>query len=184
MDFNLIYTIGHLFGVAIGAGGAYLSDFMFMQSIRDRKISATEFKFMSLGSKFVWVGLGLLFVSGLGLFSTDPQTYLTSSKFQTKMAIVAILTINGLIFLLVHMPRIKRHQGSHYPSSDEFRRKAPWLLLSGVISVTSWTSAIILGGLRSIPYTFTQGLIGYLAVIVIGFVIALAIKNKLLFSKR
>src|SRR3989344_1355356 len=143
MDFKLVYTIVHLIGVALGAGGAYMSDFIFMQSIKDRKITDTEYKFMSLGSRAVWtglflfifsgVGLFLLIVSGIGLFSLDSETYLNSSKFQTKMAIVAILTLNGFYFVFAHIPLIKRHRDAHYPSSDEFRRKSVWMMFSGVV---------------------------------------------------
>src|SRR3989344_6223322 len=133
MDFKLVYTIVHLIGVALGAGGAYMSDFIFMQSIKDRKITDTEYKFMSLGSRAVWTGLFLLIVSGIGLFSLDSETYLNSSKFQTKMAIVAILTLNGFYFVFAHIPLIKRHRDAHYPSSDEFRRKSVWMMFSGVV---------------------------------------------------
>jgi uncharacterized membrane protein len=161
IDFKSIFIIIHVFGAVIGAGGAYLSDAIFISSTRDKTINKTEFRFMKLGSIFVWSGLILLIISGILLFLTDPVGYINSSKFLIKMFIVLAIFINGLFFHIIHFPRIYRHVSHHYPSSDEFMRKKKYLLISGVISITSWTFALILGLLPSIPFTFLQAFVIY-----------------------
>ena len=88
MEIKVIWTILHLLGVAIGAGGAFASDFIFFQSIKDKKITETEMGFIENSSKMVWLGLFILVASGLGLFMLNPDQYLSSSKFITKMIIV------------------------------------------------------------------------------------------------
>jgi uncharacterized membrane protein len=180
IDLKTIYTILHVFGAVIGAGGAYVSDAMFFSSVKDQIISKVELRFMKIGSTFVWIGLALLFVSGLLLFSTNPAGYLESSKFLIKMLIVFVIFLNGLVFHLTHLPRMHRHAGHHLPSSDEFTRKEKLLVASGIVSVTSWTFALILGGLRTIPIDFTTALIAYVVFEIVAVSVGLLLSKKIL----
>lgn len=178
MEAHTIYTILHILGAVLGAGGAYVSDAMFFSSVKDRVISSVELRFLRIGSLFVWVGLGILVLSGLLLFSTNPAGYLASSKFLFKMFVVLVILVNGIIFHTVHLPRIHRHAGHHYPSSDEFMRKREILIASGVVSMTSWTIALVLGVLRSVPVDFSTALFYYLAFEL------MAIVGTLIFSRK
>ena len=182
IDPKTAYTILHLFGVAMGAGGAYMSDIMFLSCLRDRVFSKTEIRFLKIGSGMVWTGLLILFLSGFGMFTLDPGHYVESSKFLAKMIIVGVITLNGAIMHTVQMPLILRHQGGHFPSSDEFVRKTPLLLIGGAISIPSWTFAIVLGALRGLPYSIGQILLVYAAVLVIAITTALVLKNTLFFG--
>lgn len=178
MELKLILTILHLLGVALGAGGAYMSDLMFFSSARDSRISQTELRFLTLGSIMVWLGLSILFLSGLGLFSLDSAKYLASTKFQAKATIVFIIFLNGLVFHFSHLDRIKRHTDEHFPSSDEFMRKRPILLASGAVSFVSWTSALILGAIPGLPYSYSQIMGGYLVIIALAVSVALFVFRK------
>jgi hypothetical protein len=180
IELSLVLTIVHLFGVALGAGSAFLSDGMFFKSIKDQKINLTEVGFLKLGSSIVWIGLILLVVSGIGLFLQDPSGYLASSKFLAKMTIIAALIINGLIFHTTHVPRIMRHVDHHLPSSDEFMRKRMFLLASGAISVTSWVSAIILGALSHVPYSYTTIMLVYGTVLFFAVAVAYVFKEYII----
>ena len=97
LDQKTIFTIIHILGVAIGAGGAYVSDMIFMSSIRDQKISKTEMRFLTLGSIFVWAGLVTLIASGIGILLTDTEGYLSSSKFLANMSKKPFLFASGAI---------------------------------------------------------------------------------------
>ncbi len=165
-DIKTIATIIHVFGAVLGAGGAYLSDAMFFSSVKDEKISRTELRFLRIGSRFVWIGLLILVLSGFVLFFLDTQKYLASSKFLAKATIVLIIIINGIIFHRVHLPRIHRHAGHHFPSSDEFMRHRPLLLASGAISFLSWTTVLILGKLKSVPLSYSTIMLAYLILII------------------
>jgi hypothetical protein len=175
IDLKSIYTVLHIFGAVIGAGGAYVSDAMFFSSIKDKIISGRELQFMKIGSTFVWVGLFISIVSGLLLFSTNPAGYLESSKFLIKNFIVLVILINGIYFHWQHIPLLNRNKDIHYDSSKEFVRKKKFLMISGVISVTSWTFAIILGSLRMIPIDFYTALIIYLIFEIVAILFALII---------
>ena len=149
-----------------------MSDIMFFSTIKDEKVSKTEMRFLRIGSAFVWLGIIVLVVSGLGLFMTNSEGYLASSKFLAKVSIVSIIILNGIFFHISHLPRIKRHVDHHFPSSDEFMRHRPLLLSSGAVSFVSWTSAIILGGLKSVPYSYRAIMLGYLVAVSVAILIA------------
>ncbi len=182
IDTKTIYTIFHIIGAVLGAGGAYVSDAIFMSSVKDGKVDSTELRFMKIGSRFVWVGLGVLILSGIGLFTTDPALYMESSKFLAKMSIVLIIAINGVLFHTSHLPRIERHAGGHLPSSDEFMRKKTFLLSSGAVSFVSWTAALILGSLRAVPYDYTvvMSIYGALILVAVATVLLVSRHTKIL----
>ena len=152
---HTLFLIIHLLGVTIGAGGAFFSDGVFFTSIKDRKISKDEFGIIKYSSQMTWVGLILLLVSGAGLFGMNAESLSNSVKFLVKMSIVGVLLLNGVIFHIVHLPFIGKHIGEFFffynkPSSF---KDGPFLLFSGVISVTSWIFFFFLVALGSIPFS-------------------------------
>lgn len=179
-DLKTISLIGHLLGVAIGAGSAYIGDIFFFISAQDRKFSAEESKFLHIIGTLTWLGLGLLIISGLGLFFTNPTQYLNSSKFIAKIIIVAIIILNGLALHLAHMPKIKKIIGLHFPSSKEFRDNSRKMLISGAISVVSWTTVIILGSLKSVPMSVLEILGLYFIILILAITIAQLLRKKVL----
>ncbi|HEY4473584.1 MAG TPA: hypothetical protein VI957_00280 [Candidatus Paceibacterota bacterium] len=185
MDFSFIETktlllIVHLIGLALGVGGALMSDLMFFRAIRDKEITPTEMDFLTLASRCVTIGLFILILSGVGLFFLDTERYLASSKFLVKMTIVLILTLNGVLFHLIHIPHLKSVAGNRVPLLYEFSKRR-WLFLgSGVVSVVSWLSALILGVFKSVPLSYEVILDGYGILLIIGFIVAFLLRNRLL----
>ncbi len=165
IDIKTLLIIGHLLGVALGAGGAYMSDFIFLSSIKDRYFTKREIEFMTLGSRVVWAGVALLVLSGAGLFSLSPDYYLASSRFLAKMTIVLIIILNGVVFHYLHFPHIRRHSEQYLHREHLFHRKSIPLFVSGAISGVSWTSALILGALRTVPASYLTIMGVYLVVV-------------------
>jgi len=165
IDIKTIYLIVHIFGAILGAGGAFASDAMFLSTIKDGRINSDELRFMKLGSKLVWSGLAVLIISGILLFSTNPSGYLDSSKFLAKMTIIGIIIINGIIFHLIHIPHIQGHIGIRFAHSYTFMKRASFLLASGAVSMASWVLTVILGTLKAVPFSYTQIMSVYLAII-------------------
>lgn len=181
IDLKSVFLIIHLLGVVIGGGGAFASDLIFFSSVKDRKISLTEMRFLRMGSKMVWMGLFIIIISGFFIFFTDTDKYLHSSKFLAKMTIVVVIILNGLFFHISHLPRLHRHVNINFSSSDEFRKHASFLVASGAISMVSWTSAIILGAMRFIPYPYLTIMAAYSIFLISAIIISLILKNKILF---
>lgn len=180
LDQKTIYTLFHVFGAVLGAGGAYMSDLMYMRATKDRVLEKTEISFLKLGSRMVWVGLLFIVISGAFLFSLDTAKYMASSKFLVKMAIVLVLIINGVIFHFIHTPVLSRAADMPLKTSKEFTRRSVFIYVSGAISIVSWTCALILGSLRGISYSFTEGFGIYIGLVLIAVVGALIARKKVL----
>lgn len=163
-----LFTILHLSGVVIGMGAAFMTDVMFRRAFKNNTLVGTGLSYVKLGSKVVWIGLLVIILSGLLLFSLDPERYLNSSKFLAKMTIVAILLANGLVFHFYHLRNIRKNRVSLY--------------VTGAISSVSWLSALILGSLRSVPFTYIQIMSVYGIVLMIAIVAALF--SRIIFFRK
>ncbi len=184
MDVKTLLTLAHLLGVAVGAGGAFASDAMFLASVRDGRLSATELRFLKLGSRMVWAGLALLAASGTGLFLTDPPYYLASSKFLAKMTVVAVITANGLVFHAVHIPRLLTHSGRGPAIREMLARHKTLLLAGGAISGVSWLSALTLGALRAVPLPYASIMGVYLLLLACAVATALLLRDRIIPRRR
>lgn len=180
MDYHIFLVFVHIFGVVVGMGAAIMSDLIFLSSIRDGKVSHLEMRFLRLGGKMVWVGLGIIVISGALLFLEHPDRYLESVKFLSKMTIVGILIVNGIFFHTVHIPRLHRHVEVYLPSSDEFMRAVPLLLMSGAVSFVSWSSALLLGVSRRLPYTYLEIMGAYGLALVVAICLTLIFKRRII----
>lgn len=185
LDSKTIFLILHLFGVALGAGGAFVTDAMYFMIVKDRVVTKSEIRFLQLGSRIVWVGIILLVISGVLLFALNVDRYLDSTKFIAKMVIVAVLIINGLIFHFWHLPFIKSALGKKLSNANQnFKQRSVWLYVSGAVSVTSWLATVILGGLRAVPLS-SLAIVGiYGAVLIVAMCIALLMRYRYLRLSR
>jgi hypothetical protein len=181
MLFIEFFTYAHLIGFALGFGGAMVSDAIFFSSIKDKIITNTEYRFMKLGSRLVWIGLAVLFASGVVLVLLQPDL-LTNAKFLTKMVIVSVIVCNGIIFHYVHMPHLISHIHIPLYTSHTFRQRSHFLTMSGGVSVISWFSAALLGSISSVPYSFIYLLAVY-AVLLLSAVLGGITINYLLFRR-
>jgi hypothetical protein len=176
IDLKTFYTIVHLMGVVLGAGGAAVSGVMFLNTIRDRIITKTEIRFLKLGSVMVWVGVAVVLISGSLLFSLDPTKYFASSKFLSKMAIVVIIICNGVLYHLYHLPKLIQESGGHFTF-----RSHRVLFVSGGVSLVSWVYTVVLGALKTVPYSFATIMLVYVVLLVLSIIGVLAV-YKIFFS--
>lgn len=180
LDLKTALLIAHVFGAILGAGGAFASDSIFLSTMRDGRISKDEMRFIKLGGRLVWTGLGLLILSGAFLFALDPQGYLASGKFLAKMSVILIILANGVVFHLFHIPRMERNLDRKLASSPDFVRKSYFLVASGAISMASWVTTVVLGMLKSIPHDYEIIMAIYAALALAGICGALLMRKVLL----
>lgn len=173
-----VIVIMHLFGLALGAGVAFYSESLFSNVLKDRVISKDEYRLINNASFMIWIGLTILFVSGLILFLSNIQAHLDSPKFLAKMSIVFILFINGLLFRYVHVPVLKKIVGKDIRKSKEFAKMAKPFFISGAISGTSWAAALVLGSLRSIPLSYLTIMLIYALVLAGASMLGLKLAKK------
>ena len=183
MEVRTALLIFHIIGVALGLGGATVSDILFLRSIKDRKITSDEFGTLKVLSRIVWAGITILILSGIGFLITqyivlDRIASLEAQRFIAKLTLVAIVFINGLVFHFKVFPIFKKYVNS---SLSKMSRGELWLLsATGAISTTSWYSIIILSLWRTIPLGYWQILSIYLLILSGGILTARLLFQKLL----
>ncbi|HEY4506155.1 MAG TPA: hypothetical protein VJJ24_01780 [Candidatus Paceibacterota bacterium] len=183
-NLHVVAVIVHLIGVALGAGGAFVSDAMFFSTIKDLAITKTEIRFLKVASKVIWLGLLIIIISGIGLFLFNPDRYLHSSKFLAKLTIVLVIAVNGLIFHFVHLKYLARQIGDSPRQAQIFFSKSKFLFASGAVSVVSWVSALILGVFKSVPYSYFQILGTYLVIVLLAILSATILRRRYLLKAR
>ena len=99
-EYRQIVTGAHLLGLALGLGGATIADVFFFRFIKNRKISYSETGVLHTLSQVIWLGLGLMVASGLGLYLPAAEALNGSGKFLAKMIVVAVIIANGLFLNL------------------------------------------------------------------------------------
>lgn len=190
-DADLIATLGqyrrlvlslHLVGTALGLGGALITDIFFFKFLKDYKISEGEADIMNTLSQVIWIGLGILVLSGIGIYLPEMARYNASPKFLVKAIVVGVIVINGLFLNLLIAPKLVKitfERKTHLGSMHHIRRIAFAL---GAISMTSWVSAFILGSFRTSPLPFGQLLTIYVSLLCIGVVGSQITERKLVKS--
>jgi hypothetical protein len=189
MDFSFVepktlFLIVHLIGLALGVGGALISDAMFFRTIKDGRIIKTEMEFLKIGSWSVAAGLSLLIASGLCMFLLDPERYLASSKFIAKMTVVAVLVVNGLVLHQLQIPYLMKITEKKSSTLAAFSATRGWFIIGGTISLVSWISALVLGAFRNIPWSYEYIMLTYLAVLGFGLLVAYFLRDTLFPPQR
>lgn len=164
-EYKTIFVILHLIGLALGLGGAMVSDFLFFKFLKDLKLDKHELYVMGLLSSVVWAGLFLLIATGACIYLSDSVKYLASSKFLIKMFIVLAITLNGCVLHFYVKPRLKLIDWKA-GLKDSHRSIRKIAFACGSISIISWLLATVLGSLSSIPYKTGEALIAYILIIV------------------
>jgi hypothetical protein len=111
----------------------------------------------------------MLWASGIGFlthyYMFNP-TALENLKVFAKIAIVGILTVNGMLIHNHVLPVIERNVGRRLFDGISIRHKS-WMLAAGAVSATSWYVPLALGALREFNFVVpaTQILMVYAALL-------------------
>ncbi len=172
----------HLTGLALGFGGALISDIFFFKFLKDFKISESEADTLSTLSQVIWAGLAVLVISGIGLYLPEMARLNDSPKFLLKMVVVGVITINGLFLNLLIAPKLVKitFERKQHPGGLHYIRRIAFAL--GAVSIVSWTSAFILGSLRTSPLPFVPLLLIYLGMLVVGIIGSQVTERKFVHS--
>ena len=149
-----ILKMVHLMGLIMGFGGAILADTtIFLRGVI-RPVSAYTLHLTTVLSHIVTAGLIILWTSGAGLIWVnllDKPEYLTNQKLWAKIAIVAMLTLNGFLVHKLVLPFLQKSMGRRLFESVNAKQIAGMTLL-GSISLVSWTVPFVLGKASELNY--------------------------------
>ncbi len=159
-----LLLVGHLVGVALGLGGATITDIFFFKFLKDYRISEAEADILHTLSQVIWFALGLLTLTGVAIFLPERAALVVSAKFLLKILIVGVIIVNGLFLnILIHPRLISISFGIEHPhQSGELSRLRRLVFALGAVSLVSWYSAFALGLLPTVPFSFERLLLIYL----------------------
>ncbi|MEK7123653.1 MAG: hypothetical protein AAB851_02040 [Patescibacteria group bacterium] len=175
MDWHVILVTIHIIGVALGVGGATVSDFLFFKSIKDGKIEAKEFDFMKAASKIVWTGFVVLVFSGVSMFIYERLEMAGPEEMYNPgiwAHIIAALVIffNGLAMHWKVFPAFESSLGVPFGRAEQILKSRKIIFTTGAISIVSWYFALILGATRGFGLPFSW-ILAFYAFAVIGAVV-------------
>jgi uncharacterized membrane protein len=125
----------HVAGLVAGGGSAIAADRATLVAWRrDAASRLAHVQVLHGTHRVVLIGLTAVFASGLLLLGADTDTYLHSSVFWTKMALVGLLLANGIV--LVRAGRRAQHGA---------QRAWVWLRFGSITSLALWFLTTLLG---------------------------------------
>lgn len=146
--------IVHFCGLVLGVGAATLLDLIIARFVLMRDISKEHIHVIDFSSRIVTVGLSLLWISGIGFliyYGFFDPIKLQNPKIWAKIAIVAVLTFNGILVHFFVLPRIRNQVGKRLLEGlSQFH--CSLLLLAGTVSVISWYVPLILGAIPQLNF--------------------------------
>lgn len=188
-EYKVIFVLLHLFGFALGLGGATVTDILFFRFLKDFKISESENEILSIMSNIIWFGLAIAILSGIGLYFGNMEVLNETPKFLVKVVIVGIILVNGIFLNLMVAPRLVTMS---FKNSKELKNTLPirrasrlrkYAFAGGAISFVSWYTTAILGGLKKVPYDFMEIFTVYILILAIA-IVASQIFEKLYCANR
>ena len=169
VTYKAIFTVFHVLCVVVGMGAAIVTDILFSFFAHNRTISNYEARIIRFLSIVVTVALACIILSGFFIFLSNPEKYLASAKFMTKMSVVGILAINGFLlhrFVFSHITE----KGYLISQKLKLRRNVSFAL--GAISLVSWVTAMSLGVFDRIIVTYPQAMGIYFFVLVCAIIVS------------
>lgn len=182
VEYKTLIVIIHAMAAAVGVGATTVTDVLFFKFLKDFKISETEKGVMDTMSHIIWVALGILIITGIGLYLPRTLELAESSKFLVKTVVVGIITMNGFILNFIVAPKLTsiifNGNEQRLLTKKQLRLKK-LAFATGAISISSWYIVFILGSLRSIPLSFQTGLTVYLSIVVFAVLMSQIYRKKL-----
>lgn len=172
----------HVLGAAIGLGGATITDLLFLRFLKHFKITSDEADTLRGLSQIIWFALGIIVVSGIGIFLPQSEVLLASPKFLAKLTIVVVLIANGAALNLWIAPRLvelsfKESALELHP--PRVHRVRNWAFTLGAISIVSWYAAFVLGLLKAVPLTYLALIMCYAGLLAIGIVVSQSVRRSI-----
>ncbi|MBS9525084.1 hypothetical protein KIH41_10885 [Litoribacter ruber] len=157
------YTLTvHLLGMVLGLGGTTVIDIMIFHFLRNFKINNQEAVIMHLISQIIIIGLILLIVSGVALFLTDIEGYLSNDRFMMKMTVMVVVILNGGVLNLYITPALEEISllKKDLQKNNTLKKTS---FAVGAISMLSWYSAFFFAMIKDLSYfSYVALLIPYL----------------------
>lgn len=175
-EIKTLIKLIHLFGLALGIGGALLLDIIIFNFFHKREITQEKYEILKQSSSVVAFGLLLLWLSGIGYliyYAAYVEHELDNPKIWAKVTIVAVLTLNGMLIHRFVLPYVRERIGKTlFHSCGNFQQFL--MLAASVVSITSWLIPLGLGASKELSFSVGSMdiLLTYGAVVLTGIIVA------------
>lgn len=185
IQYKWLVVLLHAIAAAIGVGAVTVTDFFFFKFLKDYRISHAENAIMKNLSQLIWIALGLLILTGIGLYVPNAEVLNSTPKFIIKVILIGGLLLNGLLLNFIISPRLVHISfgDDQVKQPGELHHLRKLAFASGAFSILTWYSVFILGSIRQWPFTFWQIFGGYLILLLVA-VIGSQIFDRLLSKKK
>lgn len=180
-DYKYLFVISHVLSVVLGMGTALVTDILVLRFGFNRGLSRFEVDTIRFLSHIVTGALALIVLTGALVFLSNPEGYLNSAKFLTKMTVVGALCVNGY---LLHRFVFKHIGDAGILTSPRMRRLRKIGFALGAVSLVSWITALSLGVLIRISIPYDLAIAFYVFVLVLGVLASQVAETQLLEAKR
>lgn len=142
---ELPISILHVFGIAMGLGAATLADIFFFKFLKDAHISEFEADVLQTFSQIIWLAIGIILMTGLGLYLPEMGSFNQQAAFLMKWGVLFIIVINAALLNLFVTPKFLQIQfGIHEHEVGELIQTRRLVFLFGPISLVSWYAVFVL----------------------------------------
>ena len=164
----------HFIGLVLGLGAATVLDLIILRFLIAGKVADEHASIVEFSSKIVTAGLALLWLSGIGfllLYGLFDPVKLGNQKIWAKIAIVGVLTLNGVFIHHSILPLIRARVGRSLFDGLPSRQRM-LLVTSGTVSATSWYVPLLLGAVPQLNFVVpaTVILAAYATALLVGIV--------------
>ena len=164
--FPQILTL-HILAMAIGLGGATISDILFFRFLKDFRISKKEQEVLHILKNVILGSLIAVVVTGAGIYLSSTASYNASPAFAVKMIVVVVLAVNGGLLHAFVAPYLLHLNMEHHKKMGRKWHKLAFGL--GGISFVSWYTAFGIAMMkRFLPQSFFILLGLYLLALILG----------------
>jgi hypothetical protein len=156
------FFIGHSVHSIFTLGTVLILDFLFLNAKSSEVLKQHIFPIFPLVSKFIWIGLGIEFLSVSVVFREAIEF---TPKFFFMQTVVGILIINGV---LLAGPIARKLVNSVKEGGEKMAKK--WVKIgdiAGVISISSWFTITFVDSFDNLTLDYSHFFIFYIALILI-----------------
>lgn len=167
-----IFFIGHGWHSILTLGTVVTVDFLMLNLIKTEEMKKNAHQILPIMSKFIWLGLGIDFLSSGLIFK---EGFNLTDKFFFMQTVVGIIIINGVLLSGQYTRKIL----SSINNLDKISKKWKTVFgISGAISLISWSTITLVDHFSGLTLSYVQLLSFYIFVIAIAFITDTIISQK------
>lgn len=170
-EYRLLFLTLHILSMAIGLGGATVSDVLFFRFLKDFRISKKEQETLHVLKNIILTAMIIITLTGLALYLPMSAKLNASPLFLLKAIATGVLLVNGIalhVFIAPHLIHLNLKDNSHMG--------AGWHRLAfalGSISICSWYSVFLIAMLKNeIPWGYSTMLTAYIVLLLVAVTIS------------